>query len=54
MGEIINNDLKGWAYASKSKAAQVASLLDICFYIKKNIKIQLENFKLLKKYMLNN
>ena len=44
MGETIDNDLKGWEYASKRKETRYATLLDICSYEKK-IKIQLDNFK---------
>ena len=47
MGEIIENRLKGWAYASKSKVDQVACLLDICFYVKKH-KDTIRQFQIIK------
>ena len=48
MGEIIDNGLKGWAYASKSKAAWVESILEICCYIKKH-KDTVRKFKIIKR-----
>ena len=47
MGEKIDNGLKGWAYASKRKRARVASLSDICFYVKKH-KDTIRQFQIMK------
>ena len=47
MGEIIENDLKGWAYASKRKVARVESLSSICCHVKKH-KDTIRKFEIMK------
>ena len=47
MGDTIDNDLKGWTYASMNKATRLETLSDICSYVKKH-KDTIRQFQIIK------